>query len=96
MDRKEWTIIIFFCFIALVMLFCGCKPEMPVKTDYGDNVPCYLADVCLTVNAYMAKNKTDCTIALQKCYRYTDYDKCKKEPTEDAQTDCRNAIVIKY
>jgi len=73
----------------------GCKPEMPSIKNY-DNMPCYLADVCLTVNAYMVNNKTDCTIALQKCYRYTDYDKCKKEPTEEAQNDCRNAVVIKY
>jgi hypothetical protein len=66
------------CIISAVF-YTGCKPDMPVRSDYPDNVPCYLADVCLTVNAYMVNNKTDCTLALQKCYRYTDYDKCKKE-----------------
>lgn len=94
------TIHIILISIFLTIIYTGCglgfKPDMPKKEDYPDNVPCYLADVCLTVNAYMVNNKTDCLIALQKCYRYTDYDKCKKEPTEELQNDCRNAIVIKY
>lgn len=67
--------------IIILMIVTGCKPFMPKQKDYKDGMyPCYLADVCLTVNAYMENNKTDCTLALQKCYRYVDYDKCKDEP----------------
>ncbi len=66
-------------FISLTGCGLGFKPDMPKKESYVDNYPCYLADVCLTVNAYMTQNKTDCTLALQKCYRYSDYDKCKNE-----------------
>lgn len=65
-------------FLSLTGCGLGFKPDMPKLETYKDNYPCYLADVCLTVNAYMVNNKTDCTLALQKCYRYSDYDKCEK------------------
>ncbi len=69
--------------IVLLLLLVACKPSMPVKGDYAGNIPCYLADKCMTLNAYMINNKMECADALTKCYRYTDYEKCKGEKDFD-------------
>ena len=77
--------------LALLIGFIGCKPSMPVKSDY-EALPCYLADKCLTLNVYSDKNKTDCALALQKCFKYSDWDKCKNEKDP---ADCRDRISVK-
>lgn len=90
-----------YCFVvAIAIMLClfiislvGCKPDLPVKAEYGDNLPCYLADKCITINAYMQNNKADCTIALQKCYKYSDYEKCKKDADPKA---CWDELGIRY
>ena len=85
-----------FIIILVISFFYSCKPDMPSRKNYTDDMlPCYLADVCLTVNAYMVNNKTDCTLALQKCYRYSDYDKCNKETDIDKIKQCWDELGVR-
>jgi hypothetical protein len=63
---------------AMAFFFGGCKPSMPQRTDYPSMMyPCYLADVCVRMPAYAQQNPVECGLAIQKCFRYTDYDKCR-------------------
>ena len=85
--------LIFMSLSAVLSLLLGCKPSMPVRADYTEDMyPCYLAEVCLTINAYMEKNKTDCGLALQKCYRYADYKRCE---AADEPDDCFSKLGIR-
>lgn len=76
------------CFVY----FCvGCKPSMPKRSDYADNMlPCYLADKTIVANTY-TEQKTPIEDMLTKCYRYTDYDRCKD--AEDFEK-CVNRLRI--
>ena len=69
----------------------GCKPDVPkIKEDYdGKMSPCYLADKCMSLNSY-TEAKQDCSIIIQKCMKYIDYEKCKDDK------DCYNNIQVKY
>jgi len=63
---------------TILSLIVGCKPDIPIRSDYPSGMyPCYIADVCVRMTAYSEGAKQDCTLALQKCFRYTDYDKCR-------------------
>jgi len=90
-------------FIALWMLIAiaimalafalGCKPSIPQRADYpADMYPCYLADVCVRMPAFAEKNSAECGLAIQKCFRYTDYKKCVDEKNPD---DCFSKLGIR-
>ena len=69
--------------VAIVFFIAGCKPSMPTKDDFKDsegnvNMPCYMSAVIVVANTY-TENKTPVDDSLIKCYRYSDYEKCKKE-----------------
>ena len=88
MTDKEIKIFILICVLALVGLFCGCKPSLPLMTDYPENYPCYAYDKCITLQTYGSKE--DCKIQLQKCFIYTDMKKCGDDK------DCWNKSGIRY
>lgn len=90
-DKVAPVIIVLITVIVILSLF-NCMP-MPKKADYtSDEYPCYMADLCVRSNAYAKSHVQDCTIAMQKCFRYKDYDKCKAEKDFDK---CWNNIGVR-
>lgn len=73
------------CLIFMaIILFIGCM-SMPDVDDYpADMYPCYMADKCVSVNGFARANVQDCTLAIQKCFRYSDRKACKddKDPEQ--------------
>jgi hypothetical protein len=67
----------------------GCKPDLPVKSEYEQNDPCFYYDKCIVLNGW-TEVKQDCTIVLQKCLRYTDMKKC------NGDKDCWEKVGIRY
>lgn len=83
--------------IYILFMLTSCKPSMPEIKDYK-NMPCYIADVCVRVNAYMENNKNECNIAFQKCFRYSDFDKCYDVKTLKEHEQCLEdlSVNVKY
>jgi hypothetical protein len=81
-------------FLMIFLTFLGCKPTLPTIADYPDNYPCFAYDKCKTLQAYGGKE--DCKLELQKCFYYSDYQKCEKMATEDEKNKCYNKISIRY
>ena len=91
--KKFFIILIYsLALCALSAIFAiaivGCKPSMPVKEDFTDKdgnviMPCYISAVIAVTNTY-TEQKTPIDDSVSKCYRYTDYNKCKddKDPDE--------------
>ena len=76
--------------VFILFLFISCKPEVPTIKDYnGELSPCYLADKCMALNAY-TETKQDCSLIIQKCVKYIDYEKCGDD------TKCYDHIQVKY
>ena len=84
--------LIHFIIVISFATVIGCKPDMPQKKDHT-SIACYLADVCIRMPAFAQQNSTDCALALQKCFRYEDYEKCTKEKDSN---DCFNKLGIRY
>ena len=78
--------------LVLIIIASNCKPSMPVKDDYPDALPCYLADRCMTLNVFYESNKLDCSLTLQKCFRYSDWNKCKAETDP---RECLDKLAVK-
>ena len=77
-------------FVAMIFLI-GCNPTLPKITDYDPEMyPCYLADKCVTINGFKDANSQECGVAIQKCFRYTDYKRCGEDK------DCWEKVGIRY
>ena len=73
-----------------MVIFSGCKPAVPTIKDYvGKSDACYMADKCMSLNAY-TESKQDCSLIIQKCMKYVDYEKCCSDK------DCYDKIWVKY
>jgi hypothetical protein len=48
----------------------------------------------MTLQAYGGKG--DCKLELQKCFYYSDFQKCEKMATEEEKNKCYNKISIRY
>lgn len=80
--------------ICIIISIIGCKPTLPIMAEYTENYPCYAYDKCMTLQAYGGKG--DCKLELQKCFYYSDYQKCEKMATDDEKNKCYNKISIRY
>jgi hypothetical protein len=92
-EIKELCILLISAALLAVAIsfFSGCNPKLPQLKDYEtDMYPCYLADKCITVNGYKDANSQECGIAIQKCFRYTDYKRCGDDK------DCWEKVGIRY
>jgi len=84
------SIHVFLICIIFAVFYTGCKPEVPSIKDYnGKTSACYLADKCMALNSY-TEAKQDCSLLIQKCMKYIDYEKC------GADKDCYDKIWVKY
>ena len=78
-------------FFLMLVVMTGCNPDLPQIKDYADDMyPCYLADKCVTINGYKDANSQECGVAIQKCFRYTDYKRCGEDK------DCWEKVGIRY
>lgn len=79
------------CLMFAIFMLSACNPDMPKKKDYSAGMyPCYLADKCITIHGFKNAHHVDCAVAIQKCFRYTDEEKCGDDK------DCRDRVGIRY
>jgi hypothetical protein len=79
------------CIMFAIFALSACNPSLPKIKDYSDDMyPCYLADKCVTINGFKDANSQECGVAIQKCFRYTDYKRCGDDK------DCWEKVGIRY
>lgn len=88
---KKFRHVFLICLILAVSC-TGCKPAVPTIKQYselGKSDACYMADKCMSLNSY-TESKQDCSLVIQKCMKYVDYEKCGSDK------DCYDKIWVKY
>lgn len=74
----------------ILLLFISCKPPVPTVKEYGDKSgACFLADKCMVLNSY-TEVKQDCSVLIQKCMKYVDYEKCGDD------RECYSRVQVTY
>jgi len=91
MDRTQWKIILFFCAIALLMLFCGCDLKDQDTTGYEPSCKVFIN--CL----YLNQNNPDKSVCLslaEGCKSANDFKACLNPVLKENRMEFKDCLLL--